>query len=99
MLAGAKEREKIRISYLMFLFVSIYWVYSFYLKDIWFVDLLNEETKKEAPSRFATVFFFSKEAVMDCDATVLSRLCFFFSGSAVLFSVLSIGIFSDEIAG
>lgn len=40
----------------MFLFVSIYWVYSFYLKDIWLVSLLNErQTKKEAPSRFATV--------------------------------------------
>ena len=40
----------------MFLFVIIYWVYSFYVKGIWFVDLLNERgAKKEAPSRFATV--------------------------------------------
>lgn len=32
----------------MFLFVSIYWVYSFYLKDIWLVSFLNErQTKKE----------------------------------------------------
>lgn len=37
-----KNGEKIRISYLMFLFVSIHWVYSFYLKDIWLVSLLNE---------------------------------------------------------
>ena len=36
----------------MFLFVSIYWVYSFYLKDIWLVSFLNErQTKKEALSR------------------------------------------------
>ena len=52
----------------MFLFVSIYWVYSFYLKDIWLVSFLNErQTKKEAPSRFATVLLFSGSAVMDCD--------------------------------
>ena len=48
----------------MFLFVSIYWVYSFYLKDIWLVSLLNErQTKKEAPSRFVTVLLFSPEAL------------------------------------
>lgn len=75
----------------MFLFVSIYWVYSFYLKDIWLVSFLNErQTKKEAPSRFATVLLFSGSAVMDCDGASFFRKrchglrqCFFFSGSAV----------------
>ena len=70
----------------MFLFVSIYWVYSFYLKDIWLVSFLNErQTKKEAPSRFATVllFFWKRCHGLWCR----------------FLSVLSIGIFSDEIAG
>ena len=62
----------------MFLFVSIYWVYSFYLKDIWLVSFLNErQTKKEAPSRFATVLLFFRKR---CHGL---RRCFFFSGSAV----------------
>lgn len=40
----------------MFLFVIICGAYSFYLKDIWLLGLLNErQTKKEALSRFATV--------------------------------------------
>ena len=62
----------------MFLFVSIYWAYSFYLKDIWLVSFLNErQTKKEAPSRFATVLLFFRKR---CHGL---RRCFFFSGSAV----------------
>ena len=62
----------------MFLFVSIYWVYFFYLKDIWLVSFLNErQTKKEAPSRFATVLLFFRKR---CHGL---RRCFFFSGSAV----------------
>ncbi len=48
----------------MFLFVSIYWVYSFYLKDIWLVSFLNErQTKKRSTVTFCDSASFFPEAL------------------------------------